>query len=378
MTHTAARDSLELEALTPSRSLLERRNIRNNAIYRTWCEETYGEVALGDETFHPADILDQLAPDAARRARIDALDQAYDDIEQGACERFPSIVAVPFQRFLEGPRAGITRLHQLRDTWESLIRLLAALALAEASTLAAGGCLRIRESAAQALRECKRRDLYSDKLAIRIGLIEAVLRWANEAPVSLTIAQVVPIEVLDEIRRMNSIRNGFSHEATKSDKQARELIEEAYPTVRDLFLDLRDLQEVNLFRIKSINPTGPVAEIERLFGHSQNQRIADFPLDAETLAIVLGAGKVGGLDRVLAGLDRRVIDLSPFIYASDDVSGHRTRLLEFKSKRDGKWHLECVSDSSQHALDANEHEQLLSRFSRLLNAEAARDRNEHD
>jgi hypothetical protein len=378
MSHVAARDSLDPEALTPSSSLLERRNSRDNSIYREWCEETHGAVTLGDETFHPADILDKLAPDAARRARIDALDRAYEDIEQVACERFPSIVAVPFQRFLEGPRAGITRLHRLRDTWESLVRLLAALALAEASTLAAGVFLRIRESAAQALRECKRRDLYSDKLAIRIGLIEAVLRWANEARVSLNIAQVVPIDVLDEIRRMNSIRNGFSHEATKSDKQALQLIEEAYPTVRDLFLDLRDLQEVSLFRVKSMNPTGPIAEIERLFGHSQNQRIADLPLDTETSAIVLGAGKVGGLDRVLARVGTRVIDLSPFIYAADDDSGHRTRLLEFKSRRDEKWHLECVSDSSMHAYDVSEHEQLLSKFSRLLNAETARDRNERD
>lgn len=373
-----ARDSPDSEALTPSSSLLARRHGRNEAIYREWCEETHGTVTLGGEAFHPADIFDKLAPDAARRSRIDALDRAYDDIEEVACERFPSIIAVPFQRFLEGPRAGLMRLHYLRDTWESLVRLLAALTLGEASTLAAGDVLDIRESAGQALRECKRRDLCSDKMAVRIGLIEGVLRWANRAQVTLHIAELVPMDVVDEIRRLNTVRNGFSHEATKSDRQALQLVEDAYPAVRELLLDLRDLQNVRLFRVKSVNPTGPVAEIERLFGHSQNQRIAEQPLETEALATVLQASQIGELYRVLAYVGVRVLDLSPFIYAADDNSGHRTRLLEFKGKRGGKWQLECVSDSSTHAFEASEHEPLLGRYDHLLKAGAASEPNEHD
>lgn len=363
---------LEQESLSPSEAVNQRRRDRDEEIYRAWCEETHGMIPVGAEEFHPADILDKLAPDAARRGRDDALVQACEDIELAACERFPSLIAVPFHRFFEGPRAPLTRLHRLRDTWESLVRLLAAIALAEGSSVGTTlSPLRLRESANSAFRDCKKRDLRSDKLAIRIGLTEAVLIRASEANIPLEIAKMLPVDVVGEIRRLNSIRNGFSHEATKSDRQAEALIDEAYPSVRELLLDLRDLQEVSLFRVKSVKPGGPhpVAEIERLFGHSQSQRIADLPLNDPSIEPrVLGAARVGDLDRVLARIGHTVIDLTPFVYAVDDNTGHHTRLLEFKQRRESKWHLECVGDSSTHSYDEAPHEALLGRFHCLLTA----------
>jgi hypothetical protein len=326
-------------------------------------------VSLGVEEFHPADIFDKLAPDAARRGRDDAMTQAREDIEQTACERFPSLLAVPFHRFIEGPRTPLTRLHRLRDTWESLVRLIAAIALAEASSIGIGlAPLKLREAAGQGVRDCTKRDLHSDKLAIRLGLAEAVLERASEVGAALEFAGILPLEVVGEVRRLNSIRNGFAHEATKSDKQAELLIEEVYPSVRELLLDLRDLQDVSLFRVKSVKPSDsdPVAEVERFFGNSQSQRIADLPLDACTTPVVLGASKVGHLDRVLARIGQTVIDLSPFVYAVDDHSGHHTRLLEFKSRKHSKWHLECVGDSSTHPFDEAPHQALLCRYHCLL------------
>lgn len=371
MSATPSRDTLEGESLEPSEPLLKRRHDRNEEIYRNWCEETHGMIALGEEGFHPADIFDKLAPDTARRARVDALDLARDDIEPAVCEQFPSLIAVPFHRFVEGPREPLTRLHRLRDTWESLVRLLAAMALAEAETVGiALAPLRLRESIDQGLRPCKKRDLHSDRLAVRIGLTEAFLRRTESLRISTQLSKILPLDVLDEIRRLNSIRNGFSHEATKSDKQAEKLIEEAYPSVRELLLDLRGLQDVSLFRVKSVKPTAasPCAEVERLFGHSQSQRIVDLPIDQTIAPILLNASRVGELDRVLAQIGQAVIDLSPFVYAVDDDSGHRTRVLEFKMRRDSKWYLECVGDSRTDSFDTAPHDALLCRFHCLLPA----------
>lgn len=371
MSATPSRDTLERESLEPSEALRTRRSDRDEEIYRTWCEEAHGMIALGEEKFHPADIFDKLAPDAARRGRDDALSLALDDIEQVVCEQFPSLIAVPFHRFLEGPREPLTRLHRLRDTWESLVRLLAAMALAEAEHVGAAlAPLKLREAIDQGFRTCKKRDLHCDRLAVRIGLTEAFLRRTDELKISTQLSKILPLDVLGELRRLNAIRNGFAHEATKSNKQAEELIEEAYPSVRDLFLDLRDLQDVNLFRVKSVKPTAanPSAEVERLFGHSQSQRIADLPLDQTIAPILLNASRVGELDRVLARIGPAVIDLSPFVYAVDDDTGHHTRVLEFKVRKDSKWHLECVGDSSTHSFDIAPHDALLCRFHCLLPA----------
>lgn len=373
MSDTPARDKLDREPLEPSNSTRQRRSVRNDHIFRSWCEEAYGTVVLGDEEFHSADILDKLAPEIAKIGRKDAIDQATEDIERTVCERFPATVAIPFHRFLEGSREPLIRLHRLRDTWESLVRLLCALALAEASaTKSLFTPLRIRESSAQAPRDCRRRDLTSDKLAVRIAITEAVLQRARESDITLGLGAMVPSDVIDEIRRLNSIRNGFSHEATKSDKQAAALIQDAYPAVRELLLDLRDLQDVRLFRVRQTRPgdPNPIAEIERLDGHSGNQRITDLQLGPNDSNVVMSATKVGGLDRVLARLGHKVIDTSPFLYATDDNTGHRTRLLEFKLKRASRWHLECVGDSSTETFDEGPHLCRLGRFYDLLSSGA--------
>jgi hypothetical protein len=173
MSDLRARDQLEVERLDPAQGLLDRRRRRDEEDYRLWCESAYGTVEVGQEVFHPADVLDKLAPDAARRGRADASSQVRSDLEQSVCEQFPGPIAVPFHAFLEGPRAALTRLHRLRDTWESLVRLLSALALSEATRYGTRlAPLVVREGKDQGWRECRSRDLCSDKLAVRVGLIE--------------------------------------------------------------------------------------------------------------------------------------------------------------------------------------------------------------
>ena len=106
---------------------------------------------------------------------------------------------------------------------------------------------------------------------MRIGLIEGVLNRAHDLGVDLQIASLLPIDVLGEVRRLNVVRNSFSHESAKSEVQAKAIIEEAYPVFREVLLDLRELQSIDLIRIHSIQ-AGGTAEIERLNGHAQSRR----------------------------------------------------------------------------------------------------------
>jgi hypothetical protein len=366
MNDSSPRDVVEAEGLDPAQGLLDRRGTRDEEDYRLWCESTYGMVEVGQEVFHPADVLEKLAPDAGRRGRDEASAQARADLEQTVCEQFPSPVAVPFYAFLEGPRAALTRLHRLRDTWESLVRLLAALALAEAvSSSTRIAPLVVREGKNQGWRECKRRDLCSDKLAVRIGLIEGVLFRSAQVGVELEVASLGEIEVFQEIRRLNVVRNGFSHGATQSEEQAKKIIDEAYPVMREILLDLRDMQCVELLRVHSIRP-GSIAEVEKLMGHAQSRSIHDLALDANAASLAMSAAEVDGMSRVLARLSNLTLDLSPFLYAADDDTGHRTRVFHFKCKQGSDWQLECVADSTTKTSVASQHEDLLLRFESLL------------
>ena len=366
VTDSPSRNQQEVERLDPDQNLIERRRIRDEEDYRGWCENSYGMVNLGQEVFHPADVLDKLAPDAARRGRDDASGRVRTDLEQTVCEQFPAPIAVPFHGFLEGPRKPLTRLHRLRDTWESLVHLLAAIALSEAAGNAASlAPLVLRDGKDQGWRECKRRDLFSNKLSVRIGLIEGVLHRSQESGVNLQVASLLPMDVLGEVRRLNALRNEFSHESTKSDAQARELVEEAYPVFLEVLLDLRDMQSVELIRLQSFQAGGH-AEIERLIGHAQSRRIAECVLDDEAASVAISAASVDGMDRVLARVGLLTLDLSPFLYAADDETGHRTRVLDFRCRKAREWHFECVADSTIRTSPEAPHAALLTRVENLL------------
>ena len=364
MTDSPSRDQLEAERLDPDQRLTERRKSRDDEDYRLWCESSHGMVEIGQEVFHPADVLETMAPDAARRGRDECSAMIRTDLEQAVCEEFPAPIAVPFHSFLEGSRSSLTRLHRLRDTWESLVRLLAALALSEAAAIATSLTpLALRDG--MGWRPCKRRDLLSDRLTVRIDLVEGVVRRAHELGLNLRIASLLPIDVLGEARRLNVVRNYFSHAPAQSEVQAKEIIEESYPVLREILLDLRDMQSISLIRLHSIQAGGK-AEIERLKGHAQSRRISELALDADAAMLVMSATPVDGMDRVFAFVDGLTLDLSPFLYAADNDTGHRTNVWGFKYKKNNEWHMECVADSTTKISPAVAHEARLVHFDSLL------------
>ena len=173
------------------------------------------------------------------------------------------------------------------------------------------------------------------------------------------------MDVLGEVRRLNVVRNGFSHESTKSDVQAQKIIDEAYPVVREVLLDLRDMQGVELLRANSIR-AGGIVEVERLNGHAQSRRISEIALDYDAASLAMSATPIDGMNRVMARVSGLTLDLSPFLYVADDDTGHRTRLLHFKLKKDEEWQFECVADSTTNASPAALHEDVLKRFEGLL------------
>ena len=366
MTDLPSRDQLEAESLDPDQPLTERRESRDEEDYRVWCEYSYGMVELGQEQFHPAHVLETMAPDAARRGRAEWSAMIRTDLEQDVCEHFPAPIAVPYHNFLEGSRSSLTRLYRLRDAWESLIHLLAALALSEAATNATSLIpLVLRHGMGQRWQGWRRRDLLSDKLTMRIGLVEGVLRKANEVGAGLQVASLLPMDVLGEVRRLNVVRNSFSHASAKSEVQSKEIIEEAHPVFREVLLDLRDMQSIELIRIHSIQAGGK-AEVERLNGHAQSRRIGELSLDDDAATLVMSATSVDGMDRVFARVGGLTLDLSPFLYAADDETGHRTSVWSFRYKKNDKWHMECVADSTTKTSPAAPHEALLVRFESLL------------
>ena len=375
MSASGSQDDLDPSPLQPAQTLRVGREARYESHYRKWCEDSYGIIEIGSEQFHPADILDALAVDAARRGRNEAKETLRADTEEAACEQFPSPIAVPFHAFLYGSSNPLERLLRLRDTWEGLIHLLSALALSECASLAVPiNGFKIRSSEANGFVACKSKDIRTDGLALRIGLIEGIFLRCSELGIALQVSRVLPLELVAEIRRLNTIRNGFSHALTKSEDQAQAIIDEAHPLLREVLVDLSALGDVELLRLRQIKPGSPsIAEVERMNGHAQSRRIRQLPLEPAFSPIALASAPIDGLDRVLAKIGPKLIDLSPFFYALNDSTGHRTRVAYFKSKKDGNWNMEVVGESEPVDRQEAPHEAQMARFYSLLGGGA----NEH-
>jgi hypothetical protein len=355
MSESAPRDHAEMESTTPGEALLQWRETRDADRYSQWCLDTFdGYVAVGEHEFHPAEVL-RLKPGVTEKTMAECKSRLYAQDDETICDQFPSPVAIPYQQALYGPREPIRRLTRMRDTWEGLINLLTAMIVAEVGAVGRGAQpVQLIETAAKRL--LKHKDLRSDRLSVRIGMIEGILESWRASGIRSVLADLIPTGLPAELRRLNTIRNGFSHLGTLSDVQANRFVEESRPILHEVLVDCLFLAETQLVRLIKVTPGSPAsAEVDSLNGHSTARRFRDLDLDAEAQKVVMQSGKVGSYDRVLAKIRSRCLDLSPYFYACDDDSGHHTRVVFFKKRSADIWHLEVVGESVELTSEANLH-----------------------
>ncbi|CAR50730.1 hypothetical protein [Burkholderia cenocepacia] len=355
MSDSTARDHAELDSKNPAEALLQWRETRDADRYRQWCLDMFeGYVRVGEHEFHPAEVL-RLKPDVVEKTISECRSQLLDQDDETICAQFPSPIAIPYQQTIYGPRDPNRRLTRMRDTWEGLINLLFAMVIAEAGLVGIGELpVQVIETASR--RAIKHKDLRSDKLSVRIGIIEGILESWRATGVRAVLADLIPSGLPAELRRLNTVRNGFSHLGTLSDVQAAHLIDESRPILHDVLVDCLFLADTQLVRLIKVTPgVPPYAEVDRLNGHSTARHVTDLELDADAQKVVMQSGKVGSYDRVLAKIRSQCLDLSPYFYACDDDSGHHTRIAFFKKRAADTCHLEVVGESLPLTSAANLH-----------------------
>lgn len=366
MTTSASRDEAQTEPLSPSQKLLQWRETRDEDRFKEWClENSEGYVQVGEHKFHPATVL-TLKEGAVEKARAECKQRLREQDEETIYSQFPSPIAVPYHQYLNGPRDPAVRLLRMRDTWEGAVHLLWSLAIAEAVEIGIAGVpLQIIERDSR--RSLRAKDLRSDSLALRIAVLDGLVEHWRQQNMRSLVADLIPTGVIDELRRLNAVRNGFSHTGAPSDTQSNRLIDESAPLLHDSLVDLLDLTQIRLFRLGRITPgSTPTAEVEPLIGHARSRSIRDLPLDSGTTQLVMQAGKVGNFDRVLARIGPRMLDLSPYFYCCDDPTGHHTLILFYKHRHNGKCNFEVVGESTAVEAEANLHQAEFARCEQAL------------
>lgn len=330
-------------------NLEPRRRSRLDEFFRNELLDDVGEIVIGQSRFHPADVLQKMKPEEHEQARTESKIRLYETLSESVSDTFPSPIARPFDSFINGSRGPLRRLFHMKDVWEGIVAVINGMLLAECAEKAvnlAEVLIRLDDSSEP--RRVRRNELLDWRVSTRLGLIEGVLIYAEFEGLSLACASIFPIEVVGEMRRLNKVRNEFSHSQTKSDPQAAKIIEECRDDLFDVLADIQELASVELFRIEQISHSGNgVLEVERLAGYTGARRIRELAATPEQIARCVSRPRIENFDRALIKVGSEIYDASPFFYCSDDVSGHRTRLHGFKQHKqsEGKVCFEVVAEA---------------------------------
>lgn len=290
--------------------------------FNDWLDEKYIDLSgtldvLGFQP-RPSFVLFKLSPDTYEAAFSDFSRQREDEIKDSVCNQFPSPIAYYFYRFENGYENELQRLHFLRDTWESVIDILHALAVAES-----------RHRKLPLTDPLKFKDLLTDSVAKRLENIEGIIEQLSSAGVVTSVGEISSIATLNMMRDLNQSRNAFSHSAAQSESQARNWISECYVDVLEVLAGLDRLEDVQIVRYLS-QVDGSTLRCESFKGHSSTRTIQNIRISHQQMIDSVRYFQVGQMLVIAGGL---ILGLRPMIHFREDGVGHTTRLCIFRKTR---------------------------------------------
>ncbi len=290
--------------------------------YNDWLDESYENESeplniLGFQP-RPSFVLFKLSPDTYQAAFADYLSERQDELKRLVFDEFPAPIAHYFYRFERGYENELQRLHFLRDTWESIVDVLHAIAIAEC---------RFRNIRLADPIKCQH--VLTDSVAQRLQNIELILNCAQTQQINLGVATIVTTQTIQIMRVLNQSRNGFSHSAAQSEMQARLWISECYEDVMNVLDDLRALANINVMRYTGqVDASTLRCEVFR--GHAFTKTIMSIPLTPDQIRDSASYLKQGQLIVACVGV---VLSLRPLMYFREDATGHTTKLCMFRKSR---------------------------------------------
>lgn len=293
-------------------------------------DNSYKAIEIAGTSFPASRVLHTMDPDAYRAALIDFRQQQEDELKELVISRFPTPIANRFDKVENGCARDSERLSVLKDVWESIIYVLYALVVGEFRCMAEpfSNAKLILPSGSERLKFAQ---LFSDKLSDRIGITSGLLMFALEHSLDTVFTEIVSPDVLETIRILNQARNGFAHDETKSEEQARDLYATYYPEVLDVLGQLQGLADVKLLRYEGTVRTALSVRFEEFVGHAMSRHYRTIQLTSaqhSKYALHLST------ETVVAYYRDRIYGLSPFLYFVSRDGGHLTKLCFFK-RREG-------------------------------------------
>jgi nucleoside phosphorylase len=327
---------------------LDPRNFEACPDFNRWLDERYVDLSgvLDIHGFQPRPsfVLFTMSPVTYQAAFGDYQEERETDLKEVVFAEFPSPIAHYFYRFERGFENELQRLHLLRDTWEAVVDILHAAAIAEC---------RIRRVALA--EPVVFSDLLSESVTQRLLNFERIVERAEGLGIQLSVARIAAKPTLTAMRELSLTRIGLSDSVAQTERQAQLWILDCYGDVLSVLDDLQGLAGMRILRY--IGPIdGHSVRCERFKGHGFAKTIEALPLTSEHRRESQRYLRIG---QVLVTCEDWLSSLRPLVSYREDATRSTTKLCVFRKTR-GAAPNECME--YQVVGEAGRHEEGSEQF----------------
>jgi hypothetical protein len=292
-------------------------------------DSSYATIVIAGHSFPPSRVLYAVDPRAYRAALLEYQQQVQDDLKELVISRFPTPIAHHLHKVEHGCATYSARLSTLKDVWEAVILVLYAIVIGEFR------CQSVPLLGAQIITPPKKEKLkfdhlFSNRLGTRIGIMIGLLQEALDHNLDIISRQLITLETLEKVRRLNQVRNGFAHDETKSEEQSREIFLTSYGEVMDILKQTQQLANMSLLRFDGTDGNALHVRFEQFVGYAINRRYKKVTLSAVQYSQCLGYLNA---DNILAHYKDRIFSTSPFLYFVTRDEGHITKLCLYRFRK---------------------------------------------
>jgi hypothetical protein len=202
-------------------------------------------------------------------------------------------------------------------------------------------------------------------------VINQVLTTAQESDINLRCHSLITEELIEQIRELNRVRNGFSHSAALSDQQSSELFVQCLPDVLSILKEIDSFEDVTLMRYAGSGENFHIIRCEIFRGSRLVREFEEITIDDQELSM---SGRFLNRRAVLVKNQDRIYSLSPFVHFQEDEAGHQTKICFYKRASNNpdlenpppQYEFEVIGTSQSIYVERAEFEEAMEELRELL------------
>ena len=262
---------------------------------------------------------------------------------------YPQPIAYYYHQSEKGYSNNNHRLQLLRSTWEAIVYTLYAIVMGE-SRSKNFPLQNIATLDSNGNPDLSFGDYFSDRLAQRLLIIERILKYGIDNHVPLLSSEIIPLPVIQKIRRLNQERNGFMHTAALSEEQASLRHLELTPDVLEVLSDLRELASLDILHYVGNEGSATTLKCEMFKSFTLARQ--NSPLINITSGQLSTVANELNYQNILAYYQGCIFSITPFFYFKSEANGNITNLCYCKRRHSStRYEFEIVTRSEAYEVD---------------------------